>query len=365
MFGMKKVVSLATILTLLFAGSVFLNGRLATAAQKAQQPVAKSKAPVEAPLTEKELTKLIKHNRNNLQKVATEVENRGVDFEFTPDIEKRLTKAGAVEKLITYMKQFTPSARAARKASGVPSHVGAEEAKAYNKLKDDKDPDVLISDAEGFAQQFPKSGLLTYVYALEATAYQQKNNADAVVKYGQESLDLDPKNLMSLLMVSEVLPQPQMLNSVSDAEKEKRLNTAEKDAQMALQEINQLPKQPKESNAAYEKRKGQIAAGAYASLGMVHLERSNMALEGPDMDELAKAEQNFKTAIAKSENPNPADLYRLGEVYVGERKLSDAIGAFSKAGQLAQGTIIERLADQQVQALKKAQQSQRSTTAKP
>ena len=90
-----------------------------------------------------------------------------------------------------------------------------------------------------------------------------------------------------------------------------------------------------------------------------------MALEGLDQDELAKAEQNYKDAIAKSQSPNPADYYRLGEVYRGENKLADAINAFSKAGQLAPGTIIEQLANQQVQALKKAQASKPSAAAKP
>jgi len=367
----KKAVSLGTILTLPLAGSVLLNGRVALAAQVAQQsakPAAKLVAPVEAPLTEQELIKLIKHNKQHLDKVAAEVHTRGLDFEFTPDIEKKLTKADSmdlpanVEKLMTYMKQFTPSARVARNANAGGPQVSAEEATAYNKLKSERDPDAMIKNAGDFAQKFPKSPLLTYAYAIEATAYQEKNDAVNVVKYGEKSLDLDPKNLVSLLLVSQILPQPQMLN-VAEVEKEKRLSSAADYAQKALQEIDQIPKLSKESDAAYVKRRDQIAAGAYASLGMVHLERSRMALEGSDMGELAKAEQNYKVAIAKSDTPNPADYYRLGEVYALENKLSDGISAFSKAGQLAAGTIIEKLADQQVQILKKAQRSK--AAAKP
>lgn len=366
----KRTVSLGTILILLAAGSVFLTARPALAAQGTQQAAksaAKPTAPVEAPLNEEELIKLIKHNKKNLGNVAKEVQTRGVDFEFTPDIEAKLTKAAGkheeanMERLITFMKQFTPSARASRKASGG-VQVTPAEAAAYNKLKSEKDPDAIIKEAEAFAQQYPKSPLLTYVYAMEASGYQQKNDAANVVKYGEKSLQLDPKNLISLLMVSEVLPQPQMLN-VGDAEKEKRLADAAQYAHQALQEIDHLPKQPKESDAAYQKRKNQIEAGAYASLGMVHLERSGMALEGPDMGELAKAEENYKLAIQKSSTPNPADYYRLGEVYASEKKWDDAISAFSKAGQLAPGTIIEKLADQQVQALKK-QKSQTNASAK-
>jgi tetratricopeptide (TPR) repeat protein len=359
----KKAVSLGTVLTLILAGSVLLNGRPARAAQAAQQ--AAKAAPVEAPFAQQELIKLIKHNKKHLEEVATEVKTRGVDFEFTPDIVKKVTKAGATEQLVTFMKQFTPSARASRKAKVGAAEVSAAEGEAYNKLKNTKNPDAIIKSADDFTSKYPKSPLLTYVYALEASAYQQKNDPGNVLKYGEKSLDLDSKNLISLLMVSSILPQPQMLNNISDAEKEKRLGAAVEYAKKALEEIDQLPKQSKESDGDYQKRKDQIAAEAYASIGMVHLERSRMALEGLDQDELAKAEENYKAAIAKSGTPNPADYYRLGEVYRGESKFGDAITAFSKAGQLAPGTIIEQLANQQVQKLKEAQASQPKAAAKP
>lgn len=363
----KKAVSLGTVWTLTLAGFVLINGRPALASQQAEkaQPAVKSSAPVEAPFAEKELIKLIKHNRRHLENVAKEVQARGTDFEFTPDIVKKMTKAGATEQLVTYMKQFTPSARAAGKAKVGNTEVSAAEGEAYNKLKNTKNPDAIIKAADDFTAKYPKSPLLTYIYALEASAYQQKNDAANVVKYGEESLNLDSNNLISLLMVSSVLPQPQMLSNISDAEKDKRLGKAEEYAQKAIKEIDQLPKQPSESVDAYQKRKDQIASGAYASLGMVHLERSRMALEGLDQGELAKAEENYKAAISKSGNPNPADYYRLGEVYRGENKLDDAITAFSKAGQLAPGSIIEQLANQQVQELKKAKNSQPQSAAKP
>jgi hypothetical protein len=362
----KKAVSLGTLSTLFLAGSVLLNGRPVCAAQAAQaaQQAAKPTAPVEAPLTEKELIKLIKHNKDSLKKVATEVETRGVDFEFTPDIEQKVTKAGATPNLLSYIKQFTPSARATRKSSLGGANVSPQEGVAYNSLKSQRNPDSVIQSAESFAATYPKSPLLTYVYALEASAYQQKNDAANTAKYGEMSLQLDPKNLYSLLMVSSVLAQPVMLNSVSDAQKQERLAKTLKYSQEALDQIDQLPKQPNESDSAYLKRKNRFEAGAYSAIGMVHLERSQMSLEGPDKAELAKAEQSYKSAIAKSDDPNPADYFRLGEAYRGEGKFPDAINAFTKAGQLGQGTVIEQLANQQINNLKQAEASQAKAPAK-
>ena len=361
----KKSVSLGTIWALFLAGGILLNGQPATAAQEAAKPAAQAAGPVEAPFNEQDLIKLIKHNKSHLEKVADAVKTRGTDFEFTPDVLKKLSKAGANEQLITYMKQFTPSARAALKSKVGTAEVSAEEGEAYNKLKSETNPDAVIKDADEYTAKYPKSPLLTYIYALEAGAYQQKNDAQNVVKYGEKSLDLDPNNLISLLMVSSVLPQPQMLSNISDTEKEKRLTAAADYAQKALKEIDQLPKQPNETDAAYQKRKDQIAAGAYASLGMVHLERAQMALVGLDPGELAKAEESYKSAITKSNPPNPADYYRLGEALRGQNKLDEAIAAFSKAAQLAPGTVFEQLANQQVQALKNAEASQPKATAKP
>lgn len=365
----KKAISLGSVLVLFLAGSVLLNGRVARAAQAAQKTSAKaaptSTAPVKAPLTEKELIDLLKHNRKKLKVVADEVQKRGVDFEFTPQIEKKLHHAGAIPQLITYMQQFTPSARAARKAHVGNATVSTAQAEDYNKLKNQTNPDAIISAANAFEQKYPKSPLLTYTYALEAGAYQRKNDAANVVKYGEKSLDLDSSNLISLLMVSSVLPTPQMLNGVSDTEKENRLGAAEKYAEKALQEINTLPMEPKETPAAYQKRKDAIASGAYSSLGMVHLERAQMALVGVDQGELSKAEQNFKNAITKAQTPSPTDYFRLGEIYAMQNNFADAINAYTKAGQLAPGTIIESLANQEVQKMKKAEASHPKAAAKP
>lgn len=364
-FNRKKVISLGTILTLVLSVGVVLSGRPCSAAQKTGAAATKP-APVEPALAEKDLIKLIKHNRHHLEKVAEEVKARGLDFEFTPEIEKKVKKAGADPNLITYMKQYTPSAIAARKSGVKGPVVSTAEATAYNNLKGERDPDTMIKDAESFVQQFPKSPLLAYIYAIEATAYQQKNDAANVVKYGEKSLNIDPKNLMSLIMVSVVLPQPQMLRGVTEAQKIDRLNTAAQYAHQALQEIDKLPKHPQETDAAYEKRKNQIASDVYSSLGMVHLERATMGLVGMDQGELAKAEQNYKMAIAKSSPPSPADYYRLGEAYVGEKKIDDAIDAFTKAGQLGEGTVIQQLAEQQVQKLKASKAAaQPKTGTKP
>ena len=158
---------------------------------------------------------------------------------------------------------------------------------------------------------------------------------------------------MALLLVSSVLPQPQILRAATDSEKAERLKTAENYATQALQEIDKIDKQPNETDAAFQARKNLMEGGVYSSLGMVHLERSRMAVQAPDQAELGKAEQSYKTAIEKSKGSESAiDYYRLGEVCSMEGKVDEAISAFSNAKRLAPGTVIEQYADREIKNLK-------------
>ncbi len=346
----KKLTSLGAVFSLLLAGAVLLNGNNGWAAQQS----AAMAAPAEqAPYALKEFIKLVKHNKKDLQTLLPSLKARGVGFEVTPQIEKKLHKAGASPEFIATVKDYTPSAVAAR-AKG-PHHVFSKaESDAYNKVKQQTDPAAIIQAANDFAEKFPKSPLLTYVYGMEAAAYQLQNDPQNVVKYGEKSLVLDSSNLMSLLMVASILPQPQMMN-VPDAMKLSHLNLAETYANKALKEIGKLPKLPNETDPAYEARKNGVASRAYAALGMVHLERAGMAIQPPDMKELGLSEQNYRTAIAKAQTPAPTVYYRLGEVCSQQGKMADAISAFSNASKLGQGTIIQQLADQQIAALKQKQ----------
>ena len=360
MSKIRKSISFGSMATVLLAGCVLLSGGMGWSAQQttdqmvlaqqAAQGKAK-KAKAEGPLTEKELIKLVKHNKKHLNTAEPEIEARGLGFEMTPEVETQLQKAGADEAFIANLKGYTPSARV-EKAKSTGPQVSQAEANAYNQLKAETDPDKRIQEANTFALNFPNSTLLSYVYAIQAVAYQEKNDPPDVIAAGEKSLELNPDNVMALLLLSSTLPQPQLLN-VSDAEKVKRLNTAENYATKALQQIDKIGKQPNETDAAFQQRKDQMASGVYSSLGMVHLERSRMAIQAPDQAELGRAEQSYKTAIEKSKgSENAVDYYRLGEVYSMEDKLDEAISAFSNAKRLAPGSVIEQYADRDIKNLK-------------
>jgi tetratricopeptide (TPR) repeat protein len=234
--------------------------------------------------------------------------------------------------------------------------VSSEERKAYGviqtKLNVGMDADKVLSLSHNFEKKYLNSVLLTYVYAFEATAHQQKGELSQTVDSAEKSIRLNPDNIMALIILSSILPQPQLLH-VSDQDKQKKLSKAKTAAIHALELISRLSKQPSETDEAFKTRKNTIASEPHAALGMIHLQRAAVEMNGMDRDELAEAVQEYKTAVDLY--PTAESWYRLGEVYEHENKIDHALASFSKASELGQGTEIQHCAEMQREALKKKQ----------
>ncbi|MGA2074018.1 MAG: hypothetical protein ABSH52_10995 [Terriglobia bacterium] len=307
-------------------------------------------------MTEKEVTKEVEGA--SAETVVKEVHERGVDFDMTRGIEKKLRKANASDEVIEAVQQAGPKVRSqiAKMILG-PSPVGAqnvrkEEARPFSAILSELDPDKSIKLVDDFAKQYPDSPLLSMVYSFGANAYQQKGDVEKVVAYTGRSLQLNPDNLTSLILRIEMLPMPQYLRNHA-ADKTKILQEAESDAKRALQLTAQIPRQPHESDAQYQKRLDNFTSQIYGPLGTVHLEMASGGPSGLDRGELAKAEQELSSAVSSSANPDPRDCYRLGEAYALDGKWDDAMLAFKKAGGLGQGTLIKTYADEQMAQMKK------------
>jgi len=328
---MKKALMVLIAAILVVAGSLLAQG------------------PPAAPLTEKELVDILKSKQQRPQ-AATIIEQRGVDFELTPDIEKALRKARADDAFIEIVKKQGPSGRAARAAALGGAVVTPEEGREMHLIQSELDPDRLIQLATDFEQKHPASSLLTYIYVFAGTAYQQKGDLKQTVAYCRKSLKLKNDNLMALLVVTSLLPQPQLLQGVDP---DKQLAEAEGDANTALKLIEGLTAQPSETPELFAARKNVYIRDMNSALGMIHLQRSLQSLEGPDKDELAKAEQAYQTATTVSSEAQPADYYRLGEAHERLKKYPEAIEAYTKASELGAGTAIKTYADQRIDTIKK------------
>jgi tetratricopeptide (TPR) repeat protein len=332
---MKKAIALLFLFLLATAGSL----------------AAQEMAPNVVPMSQDEVVKLLK-GKVASERIIAEVTQRGVDFDLDAQIEKKLRKAHADDPLIEAVKNQGPTAREARaKVEGGPVITPAE-AQDFQAVRNELDPDRVINMINEFETKYPKSELLTWVYVLGANACRQKGELQRAVEYGEKSLALKPDNLLSLLTIVPLLPQNQMLQG-PNVDKEKQLAKAESYAKKALEIIQTIPAQPQETEEQLNQRKKTLSVEPHAALGMVHLQRSLMGLEGVDVDEAAKAASEYEQAVALAPQPEPTDYFRLGEAYSMEKKYDEAIQAFTRAGQLGQGTIIKTYADQKIEDVKK------------
>jgi hypothetical protein len=319
------------------------------------------------PLTEKEVTKEIK--KSPAETVIKDVNTLGVAFDLTPEIEKRLRKTKATNEMVEVIRRAGPTARETMaKLNMGPGTAGIqaipkEQAEAFDQIKGELDPDKTIAMVDDFAKKYPDSIVISYVYAIGANAYQQKTDVEKVVEYADKSLKLKPDNLLSLILSVEVLPLPQYINK-HPADRDKILQQAQSEANQALELIPKIPKLANEADADYQKRQAGIASDVHAGLGMTHLELAGETLAGPDKAELAKAEQEFTTAVKTTGHPDPRVYYRMGEAYGLDGKLDDAIQAFTKAGELGRGTVIKSYADDRIAQLQKMK-AQGSTASNP
>jgi hypothetical protein len=132
-----------------------------------------AQGPPQTPLTEKEVIDLLKSKQPPAQTAAV-IEQRGVAFELTPEIEKKLRKAKADDQFINVVKNAAPATRAARFSSAGTIQAPPEENQSYAAIRDELYPDRTLQLVKEFETKYPGSTLLTVVYTCAAYACRQK-----------------------------------------------------------------------------------------------------------------------------------------------------------------------------------------------
>jgi len=298
------------------------------------------------PLDQDEVYRLIKQDKQQPDLIEKALHDQGVDFDLDQDIEKKMRKAGANDQILQAIWAAGPTVRnfkgaVVTSATGVPLTSTYKEAMGYKTLEQTSDPDTKIRMAMEFAQTFPKSELLSYVFTQAAAAFQQKGDFPNAVKTGERSLELDADNTYSLLIVAAALSEPSMVRNAGD-NSAKALQEAQVDAQRVLDLLPKLPSRTDETPEQLAARKAGIEASAHAALGSVAMQQ----------DKYDDAIEEFKKAISLTQPPKPSLYFRLGEVYSSAGKKQEAIEAFSKAAELGKGTMIETYANQSLKELK-------------
>jgi tetratricopeptide (TPR) repeat protein len=196
-----------------------------------------------------------------------------------------------------------------------------EEAKELQAVLQATTPEARVTAADEFIAKHPKSDFASLALFAAAQGFQQKNDFDKMVIYGERALESDPDDatkLQVVLMLGKGIAQK---TREFDLDREEKLGRVEKYAATALDMLKTMAKpNPQISDEQWEGFKGQMVSDAHEALGMTALTRKNF--------ELAITE--FKTAVESTKQPDPAAEVRLAAAYNKAGKYDQAIAVCDK-----------------------------------
>lgn len=181
--------------------------------------------------------------------------------------------------------------------------------------------------ADDFAAKYPNSELKAFLYAKCMHEYQTENNQAKVLSAGQKVLQLDPDNVVALVLTVSVLSDSL---SETDADREKKAAEIRKNGGHALElmdgNFSPVANATPEQVTAYKRT---LQALTHSALGITALKT------GDD----AGAEKELKAAAAANPSqPDPYIFYHLALAQDHQKKYDEALVSVKQAIQNAAGT---------------------------
>jgi tetratricopeptide (TPR) repeat protein len=196
-------------------------------------------------------------------------------------------------------------------------HVKSQaEAEAVQALGRAQDADTVIAAAENLLAKFADTDFKDLALLMEARAYQQKGDSAKAQIFAERSLDANPKNYQSAMLLGSLLVTH---TGEHDFDRDEKLKNAEKYLNDSIAAAGAAPKpNPQLTDAEWETAKKQMIGEGHNGLGMLALNRKNY-------DDAVK---EFQTAY--SDDPEPAYEVRIASAEVSGGKFDDAIAVCEK-----------------------------------
>lgn len=209
-----------------------------------------------------------------------------------------------------------------------PQFKSQKEVDAFMKIQQAQmaqDTQLMASAGAAFISQFPKSdarGLASY---MTMVAYQQLNDFDNMLLYGEMALDAKPvPGVLAGTLVSLAGAIPNRTREF-DLDKEEKLGKAEDYAKRAMAMIPNLPKvNPNMTDEEWLENKKELMSQCHEAIGSVHLKRENFPA----------AEQSLRRALALSTQQVPFTLYGLARALSKQGKNAEAAEAADRCSAL-------------------------------
>lgn len=238
-------------------------------------------------------------------------------------------------------KQAAPATPAA------PGALDPKEEEAFKKVSTMtmSKPDEVAKAGESFAKTYPKSNHLETVYSILATAYMQLNDQKNLMKYGNETLRMNPNNIDGLaVMTVSTARTIDPAQKMDASNKEKQVDDWGGKCVKALQE---LIKPDNVTDADFARSRDGKMAMCYSGLGLAAYNEGKVA----------DAVKDFSMAT-KLEGPqaDPVDLFLLGVSLTTNKQYPEAMTALQACIKDGDPGMTPRCQDQLNETKKLAKQ---------
>lgn len=197
-----------------------------------------------------------------------------------------------------------------------PTPKSKGELEALQQMFGAQDPDARIKAAEALISKYADTDYKGLALFVEATAYQQKNDYDKMIVYGEQAVQADPKQYQAMLLLATGIAQR---TREFDLDREEKLGRAEKYAKDAMLMVKDLPKpNPQITDEQWTQAKNDYMSQGHEALGYAARVRKNYDV----------AISELKEAVSLS--PLPVTMIQLAATYDQAKKPDDAIPLLEK-----------------------------------
>lgn len=202
-----------------------------------------------------------------------------------------------------------------------PQPKSQKEVDALMAIQNAQDPDSRIAAVENLLTKFADTEFKGFALYLATVSAQQKNDFEKLLLYGERTLEVDPKNYATMLLMSSAIA---LRTREHDLDKEEKLSRAEKLARDAGEALKTAAKpNPQLTDEQWEAAKKDFQAQMYESLGIASSGRKKYD----------DAINHFKSAVDL--NGDTATMVRLGSTYNLAQKYDEAIATLDKVMAVA------------------------------
>jgi tetratricopeptide (TPR) repeat protein len=199
-----------------------------------------------------------------------------------------------------------------------PKAKSQKELDALMAVQNATDPKARIAAIDAVLTKFADTEYKPGLLMMQASMYQQLNDYDNMIVYGERALEADPKSYQAMLILANAYV---VRTKEFDLDKEDKLGKGEGYAKKALEELKTAEKPgPQVTDEQWTEGKKQMVAQAHEILGSAAMARKKYDV----------AVSEYKTAADAATPPEPATLIRLAAAYDAAGKPDEALPLIEK-----------------------------------